>query len=82
MFIGYLEAATRAVPLNELSSTCLTLPLSNQYRRKLMTNLPGGEQTFAAAKHIDSTLESQEKDLVEIMKTMSILKDETTELRN
>lgn len=46
-----------------------------------MVNLPGGEQTFAVTKQIDNILETQEKDLVEIMKTMSILKKETAELR-
>lgn len=45
-----------ATPLKELSSQDLTLTLTNQYARKTISALPGGEYMQQQVKSIESKL--------------------------
>ena len=66
-----------ATPLKDLSAQDLTLSLTNQYARKTVSALPGGEPTQQRVKAIESKLSEQEKDLSEIQKAMEEVKKET-----
>ena len=63
-----------ATPLKELSSQDLTLSLANQYAKKTISGLPGGEPIQQKIKNVENKLNEQEKDLSEISKWMDELK--------